>query len=195
MSNKKFVYIGEMHDGYMLCQVGPGVGMWICPKSGNRLVDDRIKLEWKPKTLVDGNGFGTWVEVKETPKPKTEVKKDDVVYLTRYIRCRNDSGEIDNMSGVTLVIKLDYKEKEVLFSYSICDGDNFDKGEGTRQAFDRLHKEGCLSIPMNNGEIPECGVVDYICEKLYNAIYVTRDIEPKVAKNVHKIVQLWLKSA
>ena len=188
MSRKKFVACGEYHNDYMLVQIGPGIGRWICIASGNRKNDQDIKLEWNHNTTR----LGLWIDVVvEQPKSTPQVKKDDTVYFTRYIRpISYETGEIDNLAGVTIIIKLDYVNREVAFSYSICDGDNFCKHTGESLAIDRLNTQGCFKIDMPADGIPESGTVRFIIDTLAEGL-TDGSLVPSIRQDAKKIVWMW----
>lgn len=90
----------------------------------------------------------------------------DVVEVVRYVRKktvinRGRGMEIvtDNMSGMTIVAKLNYVKKEISIQWSDCQNDNFDKVLGHKYAIYGVNE---LIVPMYTGEIPECGLVDYL---------------------------------
>ena len=170
----KFMKVGEVINGYMLCQVSGGVGKLIDIKSGNRFSDTCYQL----KNLKDSDGkftygfkfedhefeelFGYDIKVTESALSVPPKKKDDVVKIVRYIRAKNEDGQIDNLSGVTLIIYLDYVNRKVLFQYSICSGDNFDKFIGKRIAKNR--RQHIIDMPPEG--IPENGTVSFIMQNM-----------------------------
>ena len=118
---------------------------------------------------------GSWLNVKTgyfTPDPLLSVrrevstsdirntkKKPEFVNLIRYVRPHNEFGEIDNMEGSTFVIRLDYRNKNIIFAYSVCSGDNFCKDEGVERAKYRFDSGSVITIPMYNGKIGDGGVL------------------------------------
>ena len=55
--------------------------------------------------------------------------------VIRYIR---PTGYADNnLYGITIVSHLDYEQRVMAFSYSVCNGDNFSRDEGVARAMER----------------------------------------------------------
>lgn len=158
---EKLVKVGEIHDGYMLCQVAPARGMWIAVPSGNRKVDDVFDLNWSYD-----HGMYTVVRLEEEFAEKVS-EKSDQVYITRYVRPKTAFGDIDNLRGVTLIIELDYVAKTIRFQYSICDGDNFCKDIGVQLAIRRLDRRGSYEIDMKDGKVSKSGAVFDIMTSIY----------------------------
>ena len=87
-------------------------------------------------------------------------EKEDVVHIVRYLR---PPGHLDysNLFGITLVITLDYKHGEIVYRYSICSGDNFDRRLGKKLAYQS--RSYMLNMPKNR-VFDSNGVVSYILE-------------------------------
>jgi hypothetical protein len=191
--SKKFVRVGERHQGFILCQIDSGIGAWICETTFNRKNSTPVQLMYNPRLeVVPGSpsSLGVWVEdsVSNT-KPDTK-QKPDQIYLVRYIRPKARGSEIiDNMRGTTLIIELDYNKKNISFQYSICEGDNFDKSYGIFVAQNRLADEGCYTISMKNGSVSKRGVVCDIIDELITGL---RDNNLNIpVQDARKIVKMW----
>lgn len=181
---KKFIKCGEIHDGYMIVQVAAGVGMWICPIEGNRKSDEFFDLDYSPVSMRYGKYVDELCEDSEnkvSPQGSCKHKADkpSTVELVRYIRPHTVYGAVDNMRGVTLVIQLDYTQKDILFQYSICDGDNFDKSVGVDLAYKRLLSIGAYSLPMIDGKVSNNGVVHDIVTTIRKSIATDQCTIPK----------------
>lgn len=112
---------------YILAQLSEIRGTFINVESGNRYSDDFVLLE------LGGNGVrGTYYVPEELQEISVFSKEDkpDIVEFFRYIRPHNNTGEIDNLRGVTLRFVLNYPEDKVDVFVSICNGDNFEKQLG-----------------------------------------------------------------
>lgn len=160
-----FMRVGEVINGLMLCQVEPGVGKLIEVKTGNRYHEKKFELIYD---IDDTRAYGYPFSKHEYENyigilsSDTKAKKD-VISFCRYIRSIDFDGVVDNMSGVTLLINLDYVNRIISFKYSICNGDNFDKKVGIAIANSKkLH-----SIKMPETGIPESGTVDFIMDSLF----------------------------
>lgn len=177
MKNDTFIKVGTVVGNHMLVQISSGKGMLIHLPTGNRVADGTINLYQENDGLRYGCYYGDLVKLIPEYPIGTELnviaitnagtipqqpeikKKPDVVNIVRYIRPLNDAGQIDNLYGVTLLIALDYKNREIEFKYSICRGDNFDKKMGIAIAKERRES---YVIAMPDGGISESGVVDEI---------------------------------
>jgi len=71
---------------------------------------------------------------KQSPTVELVNGKPRFVEVVRYIRPEPTVYEDSNMYGVTLVFKLDYRDRKVDVGISICNGDNFDKEIGVSLA-------------------------------------------------------------
>ena len=93
-------------------------------------------------------------------------QKQDVVKLFRYVRpgAPYPYGGIDNLRGLTFYIELDYKNRDIRFSFSRCEGDNFDKKLGKQIAFDNFENGIYWVLKMDPSGVAECGVLGEIFE-------------------------------
>lgn len=102
-------------------------------------------------------------EVKTLAKPT----KPRYVDLVRYVRPFTDELEIDNLRGVTFFIRLDYHLETIAFSFTTCNGVNFDKQAGVELAkanFNNPRRQFMLSMPM--GGVSKDGVLTDIWNKM-----------------------------
>lgn len=115
-------------------------------------------------------------------------EKPMVVNINRYFRPYNKvNGKKDIISnrGVTCMITLDYNERTFTAKWSICNGDNFNKGIGIAYA------QAC-SHPIVGNLPPEPGVklIDMILEQIRNILDVPADLQDKqVRRNVEMLYQ------
>lgn len=97
-------------------------------------------------------------------------EKPDVVQVIRYLRQYTDRGDIDNMTGMTIVADLDYKHDTINIYWSDCQGDNFNKQLGFDIAvygINSLEPKLPIKFPMNGGISPNgliFDVMDFLVE-------------------------------
>lgn len=203
----KFFPVGTIVGNYLLAQVDTGQCKWINIKTGNRLSDDAATLDVRDGVagaeVCEGVILG-FIERLRYANEENHQKVDslekrhgtqecDTLYLTRYIRpLQDNSYVVDNMKGVTFLIKLDYSSKKILFQYAICDGDNFNKAEGSLIASRRLVDSGPYSIDMINGAISKRGVVADIVGAIIDAV-ANNDCAMPIA-SAKKIMEMYAHS-
>lgn len=85
-------------------------------------------------------------------------QKQDIVKLFRYVRPYSWDG-IDNLRGLTFYIELNYKNRDIRFSFSRCEGDNFDKNFGKQIAYNNFRDGVYCVLKMNQNGVSESGVL------------------------------------
>lgn len=74
------------------------------------------------------------------PSKKAGNKKPDLIEVVRYYRPLNDNGNIDSSRGITAIFTIDYVNNVFKATWSMCNGDNFDKQLGKALANENASK-------------------------------------------------------
>lgn len=86
-----------------------------------------------------------------------ELNKPEVELVFRYLRKHDlyqyGNYQLDPKSGLCILCVLDFTNREVIFSWSLCDGDNFNKEISRNIAMEHFAAESdrCFSVPMPEG--------------------------------------------
>jgi hypothetical protein len=81
--------------------------------------------------------------------------------IVRYARPKQKEIHNDNLYGITFVYDIDYEDRIVWASWSICNGDNFEKKVGVEQALKRKK----LTFPLD--DVKNTGLTKAFMNRLF----------------------------
>jgi hypothetical protein len=159
-------YPGSTFGKFKFVKILPEFGMFL---DDNGVIASYQQFQFEPGTEYSDICVNELIDLFYTPRivepekeedprvPSVKTEKPRFVKFIRYARpCRD--GEIDNLRGITFYFVLDYENEEVMFGYSVCNGDNFSKTSGIVMA-NLDYQDNVKTFKMKNGKINQSGVM------------------------------------